>query len=161
MAIKPGKEKMYSPDFPDRDDVILWDIRKIEDGTIARVEFLSQNSPNRQGVSLSTDKGIAVGFGGPDEIHPGVLVWQDKWPEPTTWKCLTDDGLLSIYNIYDKGSGVRSQMYGSGMIVTEEEGKLIYHCNDVGVEDVKFDSVVFSLEFITEEELLREKADSQ
>jgi hypothetical protein len=136
-------ERIYSKGFASkgRNDVIKWEVQRISDGQFIKVTFLSSNSPFRQGIALSTDKGIEVN----GQIYPGVQLWEDTAPKQLICKCFTDNGLLSIYNLWDNGNGSDSQSFTSGMLLEEHGNILIYHCNDIGFE-TNFDKLIFSIE---------------
>ncbi|WP_129691582.1 hypothetical protein [Gottfriedia acidiceleris] len=141
-----GNERILNNTFAEKglDNVIIWDVRKINDGQLIKVKFISKGSQHRQGVWLRTNKGIEI----PDvsnDVHPSVSIWEDTAPQEVICKCHTNDGNLSIYNIWDDGNGRESQSYSSGMIVEEQDGKFIYKCNDYGFE-TNFDDLVFSIE---------------
>lgn len=59
--------------------------------------------------------------------------------------CYTEDGCLSIYNMWDKGKGPESQSHTSGMLIEENGDVITYNCNDIGFE-TNFDKLVFSIE---------------
>ena len=56
-------------------------------------------------------------------------LWEDTSPEEVIIKWHTNDGKLSIYNIWDEGDGRESQSYSSGMLISEKDGSLVYKCN--------------------------------
>ena len=141
--MKPGKQRIYSKAFEGRDDIVKWDVRPISDGQIIKITFLSKNSPYEQGVRIATDRGIDVN----GQVFPGVRVWYNPESKEVTHRCLTRDGLLSVYNVWDRGSGVMSLLHTSGMVIEEKGNLLIYHCNDSGLE-TSFDKLVFSIEFL-------------
>jgi hypothetical protein len=135
-----GKERIYNKSFENRQDVIKWDVQNIVDEQILKITFISKNSPKRQGIRLATDRGIEIN----GEVHPAVLLWEDTAPKELICKCLTNDGFLSIYNVWDKGKGTESQSHTSGMLLVGEDDVLTYHCNDIGFE-TNFDRLVFSI----------------
>lgn len=143
MRYQVGKERIYNQSFPNRNDVILWDVQKISNEQLLKVTFVSTNPPRRQGIRLATDKGIEVN----GQISPAIRLWEDTAPKEILCKCYTNDGLLSIYNIWDEqnnGFG-SSQADSSGMLLEEKGNILIYRCNDYGFK-TNFDSLVFSIE---------------
>lgn len=72
-------------------------------------------------------------------------MWEDTSPEEVIIKCHTNDGKLSIYNIWDEGDGRESQSYSSGMLISEKDGTLVYKCNAYGF-DTEFNDLIFSIE---------------
>lgn len=136
-----GKKRLYNTAFEGRSDVILWDVQPVSNRQILKLTFISKDSPYRQGVRLATDKGIEVN----SQLCPGVKLWEDTSSREVICKCFTDNGLLSVYNIWDEGRGSQSQMHTSGMLLEERGNLLIYHCNDFGFE-TNFDKLVFSIE---------------
>ena len=67
-----GKERIYNKAFASRgrEDVILWDVQKVENGQLIKVTFISKNSPYHQGIRLATDKGIEVN----GQIYPSIML---------------------------------------------------------------------------------------
>lgn len=137
------KEPIYNDVFKDRKNVILWDVQKIKNGQFIKVVFISTNSPRKQGIFLMTDKGIEVN----GVVSPSIDLWEDTAPKEVICKCYTNNGLLNIYNIWEKQGMRSSQAHTSGMLLEYNENKIIYHCNDFGFE-TDFDRLVFSIEFI-------------
>jgi len=69
----------------------------------------------------------------------------DTSPEEVICKCLTSDGNLSLYNIWDEGYGQESQLDATGMLVEQIENKLEYKCNNYDLAG-SFSDLSFSLE---------------
>ncbi|PWK13014.1 hypothetical protein [Tumebacillus permanentifrigoris] len=138
--INIGTERIYNKHFEGRDDVIKWDVQPITNSQLVQINFLSTNSPNKQGIFLRTDKGIEAN----GQLHPGIYLWEDTAPREVIIKCFTENGWLSIYNIHHNGRNQYSQGYSAGMLLQEEGDTLVYHCNDVGLE-TNFDKLVFSV----------------
>lgn len=139
-----GKKRLYNTHgFPDRDDVILWDIMQVSDGETLRLVFESQNSQWEQGVRVACDIGVTVG----EATGKGVLLWYDHSPREVEFVCHTKDGFLSVYNIWDEGRGPQSQMHTSGMLIEELPNRRRYRCNDFGFE-AQFNRLVFRIERI-------------
>ncbi|ALC88911.1 hypothetical protein AM500_03175 [Bacillus sp. FJAT-18017] len=142
-----GQKKIFNKAFVEKGmkDVVLWDVLKIKDEELIRVKFISKRSPHRQGLWLRTDKGIVI----PElseEVFPSVTLWEDTAQQEVICKCFSTDGNLSLYNIWDKGNGSKSQGYTSGMLIEEHDnGILVYKCNDYGFE-TDFTDLVFSVE---------------
>jgi hypothetical protein len=104
-----GRQRIYSKEFEDRDDVVLWDVLEIASLQTLKITFISKNSPHRQGVRVAIDAGqgeIVVN----DQRAKGIELWYDTAPRETLLTCMTTDGLVSVYNIWDKGRGTQSQM---------------------------------------------------
>ena len=139
-----GKEKIYNKSFEGRNDVIMWDVIEIKNEQLLKIRFISKNSKNRQGIRLAIDAGE-----GHIEINgvsnKSMELWEDIAPKEFICKCCSNKGLLSVYNIWDKGKGRQSQLLTSGMLIEEEGNTAIYHCNDYGYE-TNFDKLIFSIE---------------
>lgn len=138
-------ERIMSKGFNDkgREDVIKWEVQSIADGQEVKIIFLSKNSPYRQGIWFKTDKRIEV----MGQNFSSIELWEDTAQNELVLKCLTSNGVLSFYNIWDKGEGKKSQLYSSGMVCEHQDNKVIYNCNDIGFE-TSFDKLVFSIEKI-------------
>ena len=141
MSNQIGKEKITNKAFEGRNDVIKWDVQKICNGQNIKVTFVSKNSPKKQGIRLATDKGIEVN----GQIFQSIQLWDDTAPKEVCCKCYTEDGCLSIYNMWDKGKGPESQSHSSGMLITETDNIITYKCNDIGFE-TNFDKLIFTIE---------------
>lgn len=141
-----GEKRIYNDAFSEKglNNVILWEVQNIMDEQLIRLKFISKNSSNRQGIWLRTDKGILIPELG-DRIFPSLNLWEDTSPKEVICKCFSNEGKLSIYNIWDKGNGSQSQSYTSGMLIDEKNGVLTYSCNDYGFNST-FSDLVFSLE---------------
>jgi hypothetical protein len=136
-----GTERLYNRAFEGRDDVILWDVFRVQDGEKLRLIFESINSDWKQGVWMMCDKGIDV-----NDLHgKSVDIWFDKSPTIVSFVCNTDNGFLSIYNIWDRGLGRNSQSHSSGMLIEDLPNGRRYRCNDIGF-DTEFDKLVFMIE---------------
>ena len=123
--------------------MVKWDVLHIQNGQHIRVVFESISSEWRQGVWLKCDKGIII-----NSIHHDSLdLWFDTSPKEIECECITEDGLLHIYNIWDSGRGYRreSQALSSGMLVEEVQNGWRYCCNDLGFQ-TNFDKLVFRIE---------------
>jgi hypothetical protein len=135
-----GKKRLYNTAFSDRDDVIRWDILPVRDGEKLKLIFESKNSDWEQGARLATDLGIT----GEGWAGKGVRLWYNHSPHELTFTCHTQDGLLSVYNIWDRGKGPESQKHSSGMLVEELPDGRRYRCNDIGFA-TEFDKLVFRI----------------
>lgn len=124
-----------------KENVIKWEVESVTDGQEVNLTFISNNSSYRQGIWLKTDKGIEV----MGQTFSSIELWEDTAPKEVFLKCFTENGVLSFYNIWDKGEGKKSQSYSSGMVKEQKNKQVIYGCNDIGFE-TNFDKLVFSLE---------------
>jgi hypothetical protein len=142
-GIKIGKNKIYNKKFTDK-EVLLWDVQEVKDGEELKLTFISKNSEHKQGVRLAIDVGDGfLEYNGMQS--KGFEIWENSSPKEITLKCVTTEGLLSVYNLYDSGRGRRSQAFSSGMVIEEQGNKITYYCNDFGLE-TNFDKLVFSIE---------------
>ncbi len=141
-----GKKRIYNSAFKERGcaDVVKWDVFPIRDGERIKVAFESASSAWRQGVWLKTDKGILVN----GLRCQSAELWKDKAPAEVICECLTSDGFLSIYNIWDRGNGRESQAWSSGMLIESCQRGRRYRCNDIGF-DTHFDKMVFRIERVS------------
>jgi hypothetical protein len=140
----PGKQRIYNDTWKERgrSDVVMWDVLAIRNKETLRLVFESKNSPWRQGVWLKTDRGTII-----NGTHcPSAVLWIDTAPREVIIECQTTDGLLSVYNKWDRGRGFgESQMATSGMLIEELPNGRRYRCNDIGFDDT-FDKLVFRIE---------------
>ncbi|UNL87564.1 hypothetical protein [Priestia koreensis] len=136
-------ERIMSKGFSDkgRCNVIKWEVQSVDDGQELKIIFLGKNSLYRQGIWLKTDKGIEV----MGRNFSSIDLWEDSAPKELVLKCFTSNGVISFYNIWDKGEGKKSQSYSSGMMIKQQGNKVIYNCNDIGFE-TNFDKLIFSIE---------------
>ena len=141
---EPGTKRVYNQAFEGRDDVILLDVIPIENGDKLSLIFESKNSNWNQGVWMKCDKGIAI----EDVLSNSVIIWFDKDPDLVSFVCNTENELLSIYNIWDRGIGINSQSHSSGMLVEDLPNGRRYRCNDIGFE-TEFDKLIFRIERTT------------
>ncbi|MPN17813.1 hypothetical protein SDC9_165168 [bioreactor metagenome] len=141
-----GKQKIYNNSFEGRNDVLMWDVLEINNEQLLKIKFISKNSKNRQGIRLAID--VGDGYIEVNGIaNKGVELWEDTAPKEFICKCFSNEGMLSVYNIWDKGKGRQSQLLTSGMIVDAKENIYTYHCNDYGY-DTNFDKLIFSIEML-------------
>jgi len=145
-----GKKRIYNSAFAEagRNDVVKWDIFPVRDAEWVKVVFESYSSPWRQGVWLRTDEGIIVN----GLACKSVELWADTAPREVICQCFTSDGMLSVYNIWDRGHGRESQSWTSGMLVEELNDNRRYRCNDIGFE-TNFDKIVFRIERAIEKQI--------
>jgi len=139
---------LYNTEDFNRDDVVLWDVLNVKPEQELHLKFISTNSKHRQGLRIAVD--VGEGYLEVNGVRAkGMQLWEYNAPKVVKIKCVTDSGLLSVYNIYERRSDgtVNSQMYKSGMLIEEQGNKRIYRCNDVG-EEGDFDSLVFQIELL-------------
>jgi len=142
---KIGRTRLYSKDYEDRDDVVLWDVMEIEQEQTLKITFICKNSPYSQGVRLAIDVGEGVlDVNGTESKQ--LLLWYETAPKETIINCRSSEGLLSIYNVFQERHFPESQMYGSGMLVEQDGNRTTYKCHDVSMINVSFDKLVFSIE---------------
>jgi hypothetical protein len=141
--VQIGKERIFNNEFATRGvrNVVKWDILPIVNEEVLYIVFEEAHSPWRQGIWLKTDRGLEIN----GERCLSFSLWFDTAPREVPCRCLTDDGCLSLYNIWDSGDGMRSQGWSSGMIVEELPDGRRYRCNDLGF-DTQFDKLVVRVE---------------
>ena len=138
-----GRKRIYNSAFVEkgRKDVVKWDIFNIKNAEQIKIVFESYYSQWRQGVWLCTDTKIII-----NEIScKSVELWINTAPKEVACQCFTSDGMLSVYNIWDRNNGKESQTWSSGMLVEELDNGRRYRCNDIGF-DTNFDKIVFRIE---------------
>jgi hypothetical protein len=146
MSNQIGKTKIISKGFEGRSDVIVWDVLQIKKEQNVRITFISTNSKFKQGIRIAVDVGEGyIEVNG--QKSKGIQLWEDTAPNIVELKCLSSEGVLSVYNIWDMGRGCESQSHTSGMLIEKDGTKMIYKCNDFGHE-TNFDKLVFSLEIL-------------
>ena len=138
-----GKDRIYNTEFAKLgiQNVVKWDILAVRHNDLIGVSLEDINSQWRQGIWLRTDRGLEVN----KELCPSVILWYDTAPKEVFCRCLTSDGCLSVYNVWDKGDGRRSQALISGMLIEELPNGRRYRCNDVGF-DTRFDKLVVRID---------------
>jgi hypothetical protein len=108
------------------------------------VTFESTQPGRRHGVWLKTDGGIWV-----NGIHcPSLELWQDTAPIQVACRCISTDGQLFLYNIWEREGRTNSLSYSSGMLIEEIPLGRRYKCNDVGF-DTAFEKLVFRVEHLS------------
>ena len=79
------------------------------------LEFTNTNSKYKQGVRLAID--VGDGYIEANGIQAkGIQLWEDTCPQRIKLRCVSSEGKLSIYNIFDLGverGGIRSQVDSS------------------------------------------------
>lgn len=151
MKYEIGQKRIYNQAFADMGmpSVIHWEVLSIKNEQELCFEFIETNSKHRQGVRFAIDTGE-----GYIEVNgtrsKGIQLWEDTCPPKVMLRCVSSEGKLSIYNIFDLGSergGVRSQVDSIGMLAEECDGYIIYRCNDVGFTG-NFDKSVFRIRLL-------------
>lgn len=146
MKKKIGRTRIISNAFKGRDNIIVWDVLQIKNEQDIRVTFISAKSNFKQGIRVAID--VGEGYIEVDgQKSKGMKLWQDTATCIDELKCFSSEGLVSVYNIWDRGQGSESQAFTSGMLVEEEGNKRIYNCNDFGYE-TNFDKLVFTIELL-------------
>jgi hypothetical protein len=147
-----GKERLYNEYFEEQQDkVILWEVLPIQNNGRIKVRFLSVNSDNRQGIRLAIDAGKgSLTING--ESAKQFDLWEDTCPKEFEVKCESDEGYLSVYNIFEEldwtGKKRRnSQMPYSGMILEQSGNTYRYSCNNAKLNS-EFDKLVFEIELL-------------
>jgi len=144
--MKKIMERIYNRAFPDSSlDVVKADVFPIRNKEKILLTFEIKISEWNQGVRLSCDDGLEIN----GQHIPSALLWYETAPRQVYIQCFTSNGLLSIYNIWDRGKGRSSLAHSSGMLVEEIDRGRRYQCNDIGFE-THFDKLVFKIERIQE-----------
>ena len=122
------------------DDIVLWDVIKLKRENKIQIKFQSENSEWDQGVLLMSNLGFKVNC----ELHANPIeIWfNDKNKFELT--CYSDNGLLHVYNIWNRGKRRESQSWTSGMRISQRGNIRLYRCNDIGYSE-KFDNIIFSV----------------
>ena len=147
-----GKKRIINKNFEEYDvEVIKWEILDIKGKQHIKVRFISVNSENRQGIRLAIDAGkgnlTLNGISG-----SSFVLWEDECPKEFEIECDSDEGCLSVYNVFEEldWTGKRnkfSQMEYSGMILEQTGNIYRYSCNNAE-RNQEFDKLVFEIELI-------------
>ncbi len=146
-----GKEKIYNYEFAKigYESVIRWDVLDIKKEQELYLEFISTNSKYKQGVRLAID--VGDGYIEVNGIQSkGVQLWEDTCPKKVKIRCISSEGKLSVYNIFDVGlerGGVKSQVDSSGMLIEKKEESIYYKCNDAGF-NTDFSKLEFKIKLL-------------
>lgn len=143
-----GRQRLYSDDFPERDDVVLWDVVQVQPLQMIKITFVSTNSPDYQGIRLAVD--VSKGHLEISNVSSKAMeIWEHTAPREVICNCISPEGLLSVYNLHECQGTRWSQAFGSAMLIEDRGSLRTYRCNDSGVgADVKFDKLVFTLELL-------------
>jgi len=134
------KEPVPNTAFTISEKVFMIDLFSITNQEVISLTFEEKNSPWKQGVWLSSDKGVEI----QGQHLVSATLWYETAPNPILIKCFTSSGLLMVYNVWDKGMGRASQSRSSGMLIEEIPFGRRYKCNDIGFE-TGFDKLVFKV----------------
>lgn len=139
-----------------RDDVVKIEAFPVQDGEVLRLVIESQNAECRQGVWLTTDQGIVID----GQQYQTAEIWATDGESAIHFLCNTADGVLHLYNIWERGGAADSQAWTSGMLVEDIPTGRRYRCNDIG-EESNFDRLAFRIERIAVEVAKGEKSRKQ
>lgn len=149
MKIEVGRKRFYNPYFENVKDVIQWEVVSIKNEQDLDLEFISTNSEYRQGIRLAIDAG--EGYLECNGIRSREFtIWEDTAPQKTHIKCISEEGLLSVYNKFDAGKGnggVQSQLDFFGMLVEYKDNIITFRCNE-GTFQSDFDKLIFQIELL-------------
>lgn len=146
-----GKKRIYNKNFENCDkEIIRWEVLSIQKEQRLKVRFISTNSENRQGILIAIDAGNGIlttnGVSG-----KSFELWEDNSPREMEIECHSEEGYLSIYNVFERNEQGRickySQMPYSGMILEHNNNVYRYRCNDTG-RNTNFDKLIFEIELL-------------
>jgi hypothetical protein len=126
-----------------RDDVIKWEVFPLDERCELVLVFEDWKRTSRHGVRLAVDGALIVN----GQAAPSVELWSDTAPNEIKIEVCDSKGVLSVYNLWDSGSGRQSQSYTSGMLVEQLPMGRRYRCNDIGLV-TSFDDLVFGIEIV-------------
>jgi hypothetical protein len=124
-------------------EVLKWDVLDLAPNTDIAITFV-QARDRRQGIWMRSEGGLIVD----GSRYQQIELWTDTAPPQVQLTVAAKDGRLHLYNVWDPGTGSRSQGYRSGMIKEAIPGGYRYHCNDTGM-DVDFERLVFELRIVS------------
>ena len=128
-----GKMRIINENFTlNNIDIILWEVLRIDKIQRIKLRFIKTNSSNRQGIRIGVDS--SDGYMIINNIKAKSFeLWEDTCPKEIEVECHSDEGHLSIYNIFERNEqGImrkHSQMAYSGMILERNENIYKYSCN--------------------------------
>ncbi len=140
-----GKQRLYNVNFPGQ-NVVQWDVLDIKQEQQLILTFLSTNSSYRQGVRLAVDAGDGYIEINSIDYGKAVQLWFDTCPSELPIKCISSEGVLSVYNIFEDRC-VNSQLDSCGMLIDSDSDTFTYRCNDEGFVS-NFDKLVFSIKLV-------------
>lgn len=108
------------------------------------IAFQSGIEKPRQGIRLDSQEAMTVnGVAG-----QSFEIWRDTAPTSVQVNCQKHTE-IAIRNIWDNGDGVAQSWHGGGAMVVEENiGELLFHCNST-MNNSDCRDLVFSLKGIT------------
>jgi hypothetical protein len=136
-------ERVYNTAFPTMDKVVKIDVFPITNEEIITLIFEEKNSEWKQGVWIGCDNGIEIN----GQHMSNATLWYETAPNQVFIKCFALNGLLMVYNVWDRGMGRNSQSHSSGMLIEDLPLGRRYKCNDIGFE-TNFNKLVFRIEHI-------------
>lgn len=147
MKYEIGKNRIINKNFPDvEEEVVHWEVIKIKQQQTIYLKIISTNSSYLQGIRFAVD--VGEGYIEIDNLrYKEIYFMVNKNNMESIIKCSSDEGLLSVYNIFQKTKELYtrgSQMPYSGMLVQKKGNKFIFRCNDTGYKTT-FDSLVFEI----------------
>lgn len=151
MKCEIGRERIYNKEFEKKGykSVIKWEVLEIKKEQEIFLEFINTHSKYKQGIRLAID--VGEGYIEVNGIQAkGVQLWEDTCPKIVKIKCVSSEGKLSIYNIFDVGverGGIKSQVDTSGMLLEEYGDYKVYKCNDFGFE-TQFNRLEFRVQLL-------------
>ncbi len=147
-----GKKRIINHHFENIDcNVIRWEVLSINPKQRLKVKFIGTRSEYRQGIRIAIDSGkgnlTINGVSGRE-----FILWEDKCPKEFEIECISEEGLISLYNIFEKRdwtgkNSIYSQMDFSGMIIEHIGNVYRYKCNNAELKD-DFDKLVFEIELL-------------
>jgi hypothetical protein len=122
------------------DDIVLWDVIKVRNENIISITLKAKNSEWDQGILLMSNLGFKINV---KLFKSPIEVW---FNDKISYKlnCYSDNGLLHVYNIWNRGRGRESQSFTSGMKIQQKGNIRLYQCNDIGYSE-KFDKITFTI----------------
>jgi hypothetical protein len=123
-------------------EVVKIEAIPIAGGQVVSLQFVSTQSPWRQGVCLITAGQLEVAGNSSSQL----TIWKDTAPDEVQVSVIATDGFLRFYNVWDSGRGLaqESQAHTSGMRCTEVDGWRRYECSDIAPEP-RFDKLIFHI----------------
>ncbi len=133
--------RRYNDAFKGRGDVVLIDMFPVMDGEHVTFVFEEARSPWRQGAWLACNRGVEIN----NQVLKSVVLWQDTSPAEIDTRCLATNGLMAVYNVWDRGQGRDSLSYSSGMLIEELPTGRRHRCSDIGFE-TDFRKLIFRID---------------
>ena len=146
MSICAGKKRIYNKNFEGIDNVVHWDVLNVKCEQEFYLDFVSTNSEHKQGVRLAVDVGdgyIEIG----EYRAKGIFIWEDSFEGRIRIKCYSPEGLLSVYNVFERNGKRMTLADSCGMLIETTDSKTLYKCNDYGFKTT-FDKLIFQIELL-------------